>query len=66
MGSPEIGETWQKVFNLGIYLCSEPCPLNCCVSSKKPGWAVAVGCSCGQPVCVLHEAWAEQGSELPW
>lgn len=36
MTSHEMGGTNQKVCNLGIYLCFEPCTLNSWVYNKKP------------------------------
>lgn len=44
MTSREIGGTSQKVSNLGIYLCFEPCTLNFWVYNKKPILLVAMGC----------------------
>ena len=36
MASREMGGTSQRVSNLGIYLCFEPCTLNSWVYNKKP------------------------------
>lgn len=36
MTSHEMGGASQKVSNLGIYLCFEPCTLNSWVYNKKP------------------------------
>lgn len=43
MISREIGGTSQKVSNLGVYLCFEPCTLNSWVYNKKPVLLVAMG-----------------------
>lgn len=58
MTSPEIEGASQKVSNLGIHLCFEPCTLNSWVYNKKTNLA----CSSGQPVCVLHNACGRPGN----